>query len=116
MKMLPQGLMTFPTPLDGVAYGVHGELPDPAPRRLAWNRIICRIFMRPKIRSVEPKKPRGFDVEGYLESAGPARRVAKYRRGEVVFSQGDPGNDIRYIQRGAIKLSVLSRIGKEAVV
>ena len=55
-------------------------------------------------------------MEGYLESAGPARRVAKYRRGEVVFSQGDPGNDVRYIQKGTIKLSVLSSIGKEAVV
>jgi CRP/FNR family transcriptional regulator, cyclic AMP receptor protein len=72
--------------------------------------------MGTKTRSVDPKKRLGFDVEGYLESAGPARRVAKYRRGEVVFSQGDPGNDIRYIQKGAIKLSVLSRIGKEAVV
>ncbi len=72
--------------------------------------------MKPKTRSVETKRPRGFDVEGYLESAGPARRVVKYRRGAVVFSQGDPANDIRYIQKGAIKLSVLSRIGKEAVV
>ena len=72
--------------------------------------------MRPKSRSVAPGKRRGFDVETYLESAGPARRVAKFRRGEVVFSQGDPGTDVRYIQRGAIKLSVLSRIGKEAVV
>jgi CRP-like cAMP-binding protein len=42
--------------------------------------------------------------------------VVRYRRGEVVFSQGDPGHDIRYIQKGAIKLSVLSRTGKEAVV
>jgi CRP/FNR family cyclic AMP-dependent transcriptional regulator len=72
--------------------------------------------MRAKTRSVEPKPRHVFDVETYLESAGPARKVVKYRRGEVVFSQGDPGNDIRYIQKGAIKLSVLSRIGKEAVV
>ena len=70
----------------------------------------------PKTRSVEPKKPRGFDVETYLESAGPARRVVRYRRGAVIFSQGDPGHDIRYIQKGAIKLSVISTIGKEAVV
>ena len=52
----------------------------------------------------------------YLDSTSLARKVVKYRRGEVVFSQGDAGNDIRYIQKGAIKLSVLSRIGKEAVV
>src|SRR5450759_5955165 len=72
--------------------------------------------MKPKTRSVEPKTRRGFDVEAYLESTGPARKVVKYRRGEVVFSQGDAGNNIRYIQKGAIKLSVLSSIGREAVV
>jgi CRP/FNR family cyclic AMP-dependent transcriptional regulator len=72
--------------------------------------------MKPKTRTVELKPPRGFDVEAYLESTGPARKVVQYRRGEVVFAQGDPGNDVRYIQKGAIKLSVLSRIGKEAVV
>ena len=42
--------------------------------------------------------------------------MAKYGRGEVVFSQGDPCDDVRYIQTGGIKLSVLSRTGKEAVV
>jgi CRP-like cAMP-binding protein len=72
--------------------------------------------MKPKTRPDEPKKPLGFDVQSYLESTGPAPKVVKYRRGEVVFSQGDPGDDIRYIQKGAVKLSVLSRIGKEAVV
>jgi CRP-like cAMP-binding protein len=72
--------------------------------------------MKPKPRSVPPKTRRGFDVERYLDSTGPARKIVKYRRGEVVFSQGDTSNDIRYIQKGAIKLSVLSRIGKEAVV
>jgi len=40
----------------------------------------------------------------------------KYRRGEVAFSQGDPCDDVRYIRTGGIKLSVLSRTGKEAVV
>jgi len=72
--------------------------------------------MKSKTRSVEPKTRRAFDVESYLDSTGPARRVARYRRGEVIFAQGDAGNDVRYIQKGAIKLSVLSSIGKEAVV
>jgi CRP-like cAMP-binding protein len=65
---------------------------------------------------VEPKARAAFEVSHYLESAGPARRVVKYKRGEVVYAQGDSGEDIRYLQKGAIKLSVLSRIGKEAVV
>ena len=59
---------------------------------------------------------RGFDVEKYLDSTGPARTVMEYRKGEVIFTQGEPGEDVRYIQTGAVKLSVLSRIGKEAVV
>ena len=63
-----------------------------------------------------PKLEREFDVETYLASAGPARKVLRYRAGQTVFSQGDPAHDIRYLQKGTIKLSVLSRIGKEAVV
>jgi CRP/FNR family transcriptional regulator, cyclic AMP receptor protein len=70
----------------------------------------------PKTRSVRPKTRRGFNVEAYLDSTGPARKVVTHQRGDVVFSQGDAGDDVRYIQKGAIKLSVLSRIGKEAVV
>jgi CRP-like cAMP-binding protein len=71
---------------------------------------------RPKGRPSPAKVLSGFDVVSYLESAADKQRVEQYRRGAVVFSQGDPSNDIRYIQKGAIKISVLSRIGKEAVV
>ena len=69
-----------------------------------------------KTRAVAPKRRRPFDAEVYLQSTGPARKVVKHRRGEVVFAQGDPADDVRYVQKGAIKISVLSRIGKEAVV
>lgn len=72
--------------------------------------------MKPKTRSVEPKTRRQFDPAVYRESTGPARKVVKYRQGAVVFSQGDAANDVKYLQKGAIKVSVLSRIGKEAVV
>src|SRR5204863_1567782 len=57
-----------------------------------------------------------FDVETYLESGGASRRIVQYRRGAVVFSQGDPARDVRYLQKGTIKLSVISHSGKEAVV
>jgi CRP-like cAMP-binding protein len=72
--------------------------------------------MKPKTRPVEPKIRPGFQVETFLESAGPARKVVNYRRGQVVFSQGDAVNDVRYVQKGGVKVSVLSRIGKEAVI
>jgi CRP/FNR family cyclic AMP-dependent transcriptional regulator len=71
---------------------------------------------RRKKSSVEPKSRPGFDVEAYLESAAGKRQVVQYRRGAVVYAQGDPGADVRYVQKGTIKLSVLSSTGKEAVV
>jgi len=72
--------------------------------------------MKRQIRSAEAKTRRQFDLEAYLYSTGPAQKVVKFRREEVVFSQGDAANDVCYIQQGAVKLSILSRIGKEAVV
>jgi CRP/FNR family cyclic AMP-dependent transcriptional regulator len=72
--------------------------------------------MTPKTRTVRSKTLRGFDVEVYLESTGPARKIVKYQRRDVVFAQGDAADDVRYIQKGAIKLSVVSHTGKEAVV
>jgi CRP/FNR family transcriptional regulator, cyclic AMP receptor protein len=74
------------------------------------------MAQRARSAAAAPTTRRGFDVEAFLESAGPARKVLKYRAGQPVFSQGDPASDIRYLQKGAIKLSVLSQIGKEAVI
>ena len=57
-----------------------------------------------------------FELKKFLDSAGIKRRITKFARSAVVFSQGDPATDVFYVQLGSIKLSVLSRTGKEAVV
>jgi CRP/FNR family transcriptional regulator, cyclic AMP receptor protein len=57
-----------------------------------------------------------FDARAFLESAGVARTVAQYARGEAVYTQGDVCDHIMYVQTGGIKLSVLSQTGREAVV
>ena len=62
------------------------------------------------------QKQAGFDALAFLKSAGAARRVATYQKGKVVFSQGQSSDTVFYVQKGAIKISVLSRGGKEAVV
>jgi CRP/FNR family cyclic AMP-dependent transcriptional regulator len=72
--------------------------------------------MKSKARAVAARSQRPFDAEVYLKSTGPSRKVAKYRQGEVAFAQGDAADNVRYLQKGAIKVSVLSRIGKEAVI
>jgi CRP-like cAMP-binding protein len=55
-------------------------------------------------------------LESFLETAGVARTIRKYARSAVIFAQGDAATDVFYIQQGTVKLSVLSRTGKEAVV
>jgi CRP/FNR family cyclic AMP-dependent transcriptional regulator len=57
-----------------------------------------------------------FDLKSFLDSAGVARTIRKYARSAVIFSQGDAATDVFYIQAGSVKISVLSRTGKEAVV
>jgi CRP-like cAMP-binding protein len=57
-----------------------------------------------------------FDAERFLHSVGRSRRRVIYRPTEVIFAQGEPCKSVLYIQSGAVKLSVLSRSGKEAVV
>jgi CRP/FNR family transcriptional regulator, cyclic AMP receptor protein len=57
-----------------------------------------------------------FDVQDFLDSAGVARKVAEYKKRETIFSQGDPGKNVLYIQKGGVRLSVVNETGKEAVV
>jgi CRP/FNR family cyclic AMP-dependent transcriptional regulator len=67
---------------------------------------------------IAPPTRRTFDLTTFLDSQGTgmAGHVVDYRRDEAVYSQGDPSDTVLYIQHGSVKLSVLSPIGKEAVV
>jgi len=57
-----------------------------------------------------------FDIQAFLDSSGIARKIVEYRRDDVIFIQGDPSESVLYIQKGAVKLSVRSKTGREAVV
>jgi len=65
---------------------------------------------------MESKHKGTFDAQAFLDSAGVARKIVEYRRSEAIFTQGDPCDSVLYIQKGAVKLSVLSKTGREAVV
>jgi CRP-like cAMP-binding protein len=68
----------------------------------------------PKPLKLQPIPP--FELRKFLDSAGIKRKISKYPRSAVVFAQGDQATDVFYVQLGTVKLSVLSRTGKEAVV
>src|SRR4029077_5029712 len=57
-----------------------------------------------------------FDAQAFLDSASVARKVVAYRNSQKIYSQGDPAASVMYIQNGGVKLSVVSEVGKEAVV
>jgi CRP/FNR family transcriptional regulator, cyclic AMP receptor protein len=67
-------------------------------------------------RKVRSKKNPAFSAKAFLDSAGLARRIVEYRKSEKIYSQGESTNDVLYIQKGGIKLSVVNEVGKEAVV
>ena len=62
------------------------------------------------------KRRTSFDPKSFLARIGDGRSIAKYRKGQIVFSQGDPGDAVFYIQKGKAKLTVVSEQGKEAVI
>ena len=57
-----------------------------------------------------------FDVEKFLTTIGPGRSLTVFHKKQQVFSQGDPADSMFYIRKGRIKLTVISRRGKEAVI
>ncbi len=71
------------------------------------------------MRKASPRGSRSvaaFDARPLLGFSGIAKSIAEYGRGETIFTQGDPSRDVFYIQTGGVKLSVLSKTGREAIV
>jgi len=62
------------------------------------------------------KKKLPFDPKSFLAKVGDGRRIGKYRKGQIDYSQGDIADAVFYIQKGEVKLTVVSPQGKEAVV
>jgi len=62
-------------------------------------------------------KPRpSFTPKSFLAKVGEGRSIGKYRKEQIVFSQGDPADAVFYIPKGKVKITVVSEQGKEAVV
>lgn len=62
------------------------------------------------------KRQAPFDPKAFLAHVGEGRSIGTYAKDEVVFAQGDAADAVFYIQRGKVKITVVSEQGKEAVV
>jgi CRP/FNR family transcriptional regulator, cyclic AMP receptor protein len=65
---------------------------------------------------VATRSKASFDPTNFFAKIGEGKSVAEYRKDEIVFSQGDVADAVFYIQKGKLKLTVVSKQGKEAVI
>src|SRR3989475_1580160 len=68
-----------------------------------------RDFVRKRVKA-------SFDPKKFLAKVGEGKTISKYRKDQIVFSQGQVADAVFYIQEGKVKLTVVSEQGKEAVV
>ena len=62
------------------------------------------------------KRKASFNPKSFLAKVGEGRSIGTYHKDQIVFSQGDPADSVFYIQKGKVKVTVVSKQGKEAVV
>jgi len=68
------------------------------------------------INSKAARRRRSFDPAAFFESPGKGRTISKHGKKENIYSQGDAADAVFYIKAGKVKVTVLSKQGKEAVV
>jgi CRP/FNR family cyclic AMP-dependent transcriptional regulator len=66
--------------------------------------------------AIAARKNRGFDPDKFLATIGEGRKSLTVPRKQGIFTQGDAADAVYYIQKGKVKLSVVSKTGKEATI
>src|SRR6266851_4863087 len=75
--------------------------------------VAAQMKSKPR-RNSKPLPPLGsFNAQEFLDTAGVSRKVMEYNRNEPIYSQGQPAETVMYVQKGGVKLSVVSGSGKE---
>jgi CRP/FNR family cyclic AMP-dependent transcriptional regulator len=62
------------------------------------------------------KEGRAFDPRTFLATIGEGRKVVAFPKKQTIFAQGDVADAVFYIQQGKVRLTVVSKIGKEATI
>src|SRR5690348_4289651 len=100
---------------------LHSSLRGSATRRaqgiarcaeIAVRQTIIRIEMSPTAAA----KKRAFDPDSFLATIGRGRKSLAFARKKRIYTQGDAADAVFYIQRGKVRLTVVSKTGKEATI
>ncbi len=57
-----------------------------------------------------------FDPNDFLTKVGSGRTIARYLKNQKIYSQGEAAGSVFYIQKGKVKVTIVSQVGKEAVI
>ena len=76
--------------------------------------MMLYITASPKMKSKRKKQP--FSISRCLATTGPGRAALNFQAGQAIFCQGDAADAVYYIRRGTVKLTAVSKAGREAVV
>ena len=69
-----------------------------------------------RTRVPKSKRKLAFDPKAFLASVSEGKTISKYRKNQIVYTQGEAADAVFYVQQGKVKLTVVSEQGKEAVV
>jgi CRP/FNR family transcriptional regulator, cyclic AMP receptor protein len=92
---------------------------SPAGRRISRPSSIDRISQTTRnaaSRPLEAKRQRDFDPHAFLATIGKGRKVLTVPKKQAIFAQGDAADAVFYIQEGKVRLTVVSKAGKEATI
>ena len=68
------------------------------------------------MRPAANKRDRAFDPDTFLATIGEGRKIVTVQKKQTIFAQGDEANAVFYIQKGKVRLTVVSKTGKEATI
>jgi CRP/FNR family transcriptional regulator, cyclic AMP receptor protein len=87
--------------------------------KIARPRPIDRISQRTR-NSARPRRAskngREFDPHAFLATIGEGRKAMLFPKKHIIFAQGDPAEAVFYLQTGKVRLTVVSKTGKEATI
>jgi len=88
----------------------------PADRRIASLLPVSPLAVELNLPNGAPERSDSFDPHLHLTKLSVRKTTRAYQADEFVFSQGDAADAVFYIESGKVKLTVVSKSGKEAVV
>jgi CRP/FNR family cyclic AMP-dependent transcriptional regulator len=63
-----------------------------------------------------PKNGREFETKAFLDTIGDGRKAMLFPKKQIIYTQGDPADEVFYLQTGKVRLTVVSKTGKQATI